>query len=142
MDRAIQYITFQGSGVLGSSYKLDIARNVFFLRQADKQSGSGLTIYFLNEWSAAVSAQDAGKGLRLPQWQKTITCLMQSFYNMNKILLFWGPIVLDKQTFLRMLTVFMDDKYSLFLSGQFAENKNFLKNKKMENISGNLFTQI
>ena len=46
-------------------YKFDIVRNL--PRQADKQSGSGHTIYFLNEWPTAVSAQDAGKGLSVPQ---------------------------------------------------------------------------
>ena len=52
--------------LLGVIYKFTITRNVFFL-EPERQSGSGHTKCFLNEWAAAVSAQDAGRGLRIPQ---------------------------------------------------------------------------
>ena len=55
--------------LLGVIYKFTITRNVFFL-EPERQSGSGHTICFLNEWAAAVSAQDAGRGLRIPQWER------------------------------------------------------------------------
>ena len=64
-----QWRLFQYNFLLGVIYKFTITRNVFFL-EPERQSGSGHTICFLNEWAAAVSAQDAGRGLRIPQWER------------------------------------------------------------------------
>ena len=67
--RQADYIGAYVYVLLGLSYKYNIAGNVFLVGRTDKQSGLGRhTIYFLNEWSAAVSAQDAGRGLKLPQY--------------------------------------------------------------------------